>query len=125
MCPCTTCQAAAAGPGRPVPNGARRRLLAPGFIDVQVNGGGDVLFNDEPSPAAIARIVAAHRRYGTTGLIPTLGSDTAENMRAALQAVQNLPEGCGVLGIHFEGPFLSPQKPGAHDLAMIRPPTSD
>ncbi|MBV8696566.1 MAG: N-acetylglucosamine-6-phosphate deacetylase, partial [Bradyrhizobium sp.] len=58
-------------------------LLAPGFIDVQVNGGGDVLFNDAPSPEGIATIVAAHRRFGTTALLPTLISDTAEKMRAA------------------------------------------
>jgi N-acetylglucosamine-6-phosphate deacetylase len=58
--------------------------LAPGFIDVQVNGGGDVLFNDEPTPDAIAAIAAAHRRFGTTALLPTLISDTPDKMRAAL-----------------------------------------
>src|SRR5436190_12428807 len=105
-----------------VPSGC---WLAPGFIDVQVNGGDNVLFNDEPSPAAIVRIVAAHRRYGTTGLMPTLVSDTAEKMCTALQAAQSLPDGSGVLGIHFEGPFLSPEKPGAHNPAMIRHPTAD
>ena len=97
--------------------------LAPGFIDVQVNGGGDVLFNDEPTPAGIARIVAAHRRYGTTALMPTLLSDTPEKMRTALQAVRELP--AGVLGIHFEGPFLSPEKPGVHHPELLRGPTSD
>lgn len=99
--------------------------LAPGFIDVQVNGGGDVLFNDEPTSAGIARIVAAHRRHGTTALMPTLVSDTPAKMQAALKAVQDLPAGSGVLGIHFEGPFLSPEKPGVHDTAMLRCPTSD
>ena len=97
--------------------------LAPGFIDVQVNGGGDVLFNDEPTSAGLARIVAAHRRHGTTALMPTLLSDTPAKMRAALQVVQEPP--AGVLGIHFEGPFLSPEKPGVHDAAMLRCPTSD
>ena len=99
--------------------------LAPGFIDVQVNGGGDVLFNDAPNPAGIARIVAAHRRYGTTGLLPTLISDTPGKMHAALDAVQNFGSGAGVLGIHFEGPFLSPGKPGIHNPAMLRPPAAD
>src|SRR5215472_7604779 len=99
--------------------------LAPGFIDVQVNGGGDVLFNDDPTPAGICRIVAAHRRYGTTALLPTLISDTPEKMRQAWRAVQSLPARSGVLGIHFEGPFLSPEKPGVHDPAMIRAPTVD
>jgi N-acetylglucosamine-6-phosphate deacetylase len=97
--------------------------LAPGFIDVQVNGGGDVLFNDEPTSAGVARIVAAHRRYGTTALMPTLLSDTPEKMRTALQAVREQP--AGVLGIHFEGPFLSPEKPGVHHAALLRCPTSD
>src|SRR5262245_30474325 len=55
--------------------------LAPGFIDLQVNGGGDVLFNDAPTAATIARMVAAHRRFGTTSLLPTLISDTPEQMR--------------------------------------------
>ena len=64
---------------RDLPEGA---WLAPGFIDVQVNGGGDVLFNDTPTPAGIAAIVAAHRHFGTTGLMPTLISDSAAKMKA-------------------------------------------
>jgi N-acetylglucosamine-6-phosphate deacetylase len=108
----------------PVHTLPRRVWLAPGFIDVQVNGGGDVLFNDDPTPAGIARIVAAHRHYGTTALLPTLVSDTPEKMRAALEAVQSVPAGSGVLGVHFEGPFLCPEKPGVHDRGMIRRPTS-
>ena len=98
--------------------------LAPGFIDVQVNGGGDVLFNDAPDPAGLARIVAAHRRYGTTSLLPTLISDTPQQMRAALDAVRGFPQRTGVIGIHFEGPFLSPSKPGVHDPRMLRRPAA-
>jgi N-acetylglucosamine-6-phosphate deacetylase len=98
--------------------------LAPGFIDIQVNGGGDILFNDEPSPAAIATIVAAHRRFGTTALLPTLISDTIEKMATALAAVQRAAsDNPSVLGIHWEGPFLSPEKPGVHDAQMFRLPT--
>ena len=100
--------------------------LTPGFIDVQVNGGGDVLFNDTPTPEGIATIVAAHRRFGTTALLPTLISDTTEKMRSASAAVEiamdRLP---GVLGIHFEGPFLSCERAGVHDPAMLRAPTAD
>jgi N-acetylglucosamine-6-phosphate deacetylase len=97
--------------------------LAPGFIDVQVNGGGDVLFNNEPTPDGIAAIV--HRRFGTTALVPTLISDTPAKMRAGLDAVRRSdPGNPSVLGIHYEGPFLSPDKPGVHDLAMIRLPNS-
>jgi N-acetylglucosamine-6-phosphate deacetylase len=97
--------------------------LAPGFIDVQVNGGGDVLFNDTPTAASVNAIAAAHRRYGTTGLLPTLISDTYDKMRVAMTAAQNAAaDNPSVLGIHFEGPFLSPEKPGVHDLAMFREP---
>lgn len=100
--------------------------LAPGFIDIQVNGGGDVLFNDEPTPDAVRTIVAAHRKFGTTSLLPTLISDRPEKMAAARDAVERLvgveP---GVLGIHFEGPFLSPDKPGVHDPRALRKPTAD
>src|SRR6266404_3155393 len=88
---------------RDLPDGA---WLAPGFIDVQVNGGGDVLFNDTPTVEGVAAIVAAHRRFGTTALLPTLISDTADKMRAAGAAAEaaaaSMP---GILGIHFEGPF--------------------
>jgi len=106
-------------PVRAMPEGV---WLAPGFIDVQVNGGGDVLFNDQPDQAGITRIVAAHRRYGTTSLLPTLISDTPEQMRTAWKAVQNFPRHAGVAGIHFEGPFLSPSKPGVHPIGMLRKP---
>ncbi len=100
-----------------------RAWLAPGFIDVQVNGGGDVLFNDSPTQEGILAIAAAHRRFGTTGLLPTLISDTPEKMRRASEAVAAAMHACpGVLGIHFEGPFLSPERPGAHDKAMFRMP---
>jgi N-acetylglucosamine-6-phosphate deacetylase len=107
-------------PTRALPDSA---WLAPGFIDVQVNGGGDVLFNDNPTPEGIAAIVAGHRKFGTTALLPTLITDTPAKMRAALDAVRRAaPVNPGVLGIHFEGPFLSPGKPGVHDPAMIRRP---
>ncbi|MBV9428806.1 MAG: N-acetylglucosamine-6-phosphate deacetylase [Bradyrhizobiaceae bacterium] len=103
-----------------LPSGA---WLAPGFIDVQVNGGGDVLFNDEPTSAGIAAIAAAHRRFGTTGLLPTLISDTPEKMRAARDAVATaMRTNPSILGIHFEGPFLSADRPGAHDPGMLRRP---
>jgi N-acetylglucosamine-6-phosphate deacetylase len=100
--------------------------LAPGFIDIQVNGGGDVLFNDEPTPRAIRAIVAAHRKFGTTSLLPTFISDRPEKMAAALRAAESLVgTEPGILGIHLEGPFLSPQKPGVHDPQMLRKPTAD
>ncbi|NUR23103.1 N-acetylglucosamine-6-phosphate deacetylase [Frateuria sp.] len=102
-------------------------LLLPGFIDVQVNGGGGLLFNDAPTVDTLRGIAAAHRRYGTTGLLPTLITDTAAKMRAALDAVdaaiaQGVP---GILGIHIEGPFLSPARKGIHDASLFRTPDAD
>jgi N-acetylglucosamine-6-phosphate deacetylase len=100
--------------------------LAPGFIDVQVNGGGDVLFNEEPTAAGVAAIAAAHRRFGTTGLLPTLITDHPERMRAGIAAVREaMRTNPGVLGIHLEGPFISPERPGVHDPAAIRLPTEE
>jgi N-acetylglucosamine-6-phosphate deacetylase len=99
--------------------------LAPGFIDLQVNGGGDTLFNDEPTPAGIDAIATAHRRFGTTGLLPTLISDTREKMLAAREAVDDaMKSNPSVLGIHFEGPFLSVDRPGVHDPRMLRRPNA-
>lgn len=98
--------------------------LAPGFIDTQVNGGGGVLFNDEPTREGVAAIVAAHRKFGTTSLLPTLISDTPEKTAQAIAAVAavygQIP---GVLGIHLEGPFLSREKPGVHNPRVLRRPT--
>ena len=97
--------------------------LAPGFIDVQVNGGGDVLFNDDPTPEGVARIVAAHRKFGATSILPTLITDTDETMAAARRAIElMLDREPGVLGLHLEGPFLSPKKPGVHRRDLIRRP---
>ena len=89
--------------------------LAPGFIDAQVNGGGDVLFTAEATTSTLLRMAAAHRTFGTTSMLPTVISTTRDTMVAALEAVRITPNESGILGIHFEGPFLSPQRPGVHD----------
>ena len=104
----------------------RGLTLAPGFIDCQVNGGGGALFNGTPTVDGIRRIARAHRKFGTTGLLPTLISDDAATMRAAIAATraairQRVP---GVLGIHLEGPFLASQRRGIHDAAKFRAPTA-
>ena len=97
--------------------------LAPGFIDLQVNGGGDVLFNNSPTPEAIRAIAAAHRKFGTTALLPTFITDTSEKMTAAFAAAESLSESePGILGIHLEGPFLSSEKAGVHDASLMRQP---
>ena len=98
------------------------QLLLPGFIDVQVNGGGGVLFNDDPSPESIRAIGAAHRRFGTTGFMPTLISDDLQTIGRAIDAVQCALDGGmpGVLGIHIEGPFLNSARRGVHDSRHLR-----
>jgi N-acetylglucosamine-6-phosphate deacetylase len=98
------------------------QILLPGFIDVQVNGGGGVLFNDDPSPESIRAIGAAHRKFGTTGFLPTLISDDLDTIGQAIAAVQSsldarLP---GAIGIHIEGPFLNWARRGVHDPKHLR-----
>ena len=100
--------------------------LAPGFVDLQVNGGGDVLFNDTPTQASITAIAAAHRKFGTTGFLPTFISDTPDKTSDAIAAVAMLVDrDPSVLGLHLEGPFLSPEKPGVHDPRALRAPTAE
>jgi len=96
--------------------------LLPGFIDTQVNGGGGVLFNDAPTVESIRAIGRAHRRFGTTGFLPTLISDDLHVIESALGAVRDAIRARvpGVLGIHIEGPFLNPERKGAHDPAKLR-----
>jgi N-acetylglucosamine-6-phosphate deacetylase len=98
------------------------QLLLPGFIDVQVNGGGGVLFNDACTLAELDSLARAHRAYGTTGLMPTLISDDLEVIATALElTAQAIAAGVpGILGIHVEGPFLSPQRRGVHDASKFR-----
>jgi len=96
--------------------------LVPGFIDIQVNGGGGVLFNDAPTVATIETMGAAHRKFGTTTFFPTLISGELDEMERAIAAVdaaikQGVP---GVAGIHLEGPFLNAEKKGIHDARKFR-----
>ncbi len=100
----------------------RGQTLLPGFIDVQVNGGGGVLFNDNPSVASIREIGRAHRRFGTTGFLPTLISDDLEVVSRAVNATRDAIEAGvpGVLGIHIEGPFLNAERKGVHDASKLR-----
>jgi N-acetylglucosamine-6-phosphate deacetylase len=113
---------------REIPADAQRvdadgAFVVPGFIDLQVNGGGGAMFNDQPTPEGIERIIRAHAKFGTTKLLPTLITDnreiTAEARRAGREAVaRKMP---GFLGIHLEGPHLSVMRKGAHDPQLIRP----
>jgi len=98
------------------------RMLAPGLIDIQVNGGGGVMFNEAPTLETLRTIAAAHRGLGTTGFLPTLISSDIETMQAALAAVRQAVAGAvpGVLGIHLEGPFLNPDRRGIHNADRFR-----
>ena len=98
------------------------RLLAPGFMDLQVNGGGGALFSNEPTVSTLRKMSAAHRRYGTVAFFPTVISTDDATMCSAVDAVRSaigerVP---GVMGIHFEGPHLSTAKAGVHNARHFR-----
>jgi len=108
-----------ASPGEIPPDWTQSRVPAgvfvtAGFIDLQVNGGGGVLLNDRPTPDGMHAIARAHRRYGTTACLPTWITDTREQMRSVIAAARSAAGCNGVLGLHLEGPFISPQRPGVH-----------
>jgi N-acetylglucosamine-6-phosphate deacetylase len=97
-------------------------ILAPGFIDIQVNGGGGVLLNDDPTPAGIGRIAEAHLRAGTTGCLPTLITDRTEVMERLAEIAPQATRIPGVLGFHLEGPALNKLRKGIHLENAIRVP---
>lgn len=101
--------------------------LAPGYVDLQVNGGGGVMLNDAPSVATLKTMASAHARLGATSILPTLITDTPAQVRAAVAAVeaaiaQGVP---GIAGLHLEGPHLSFDRRGAHDATLIRPMSAE
>ena len=112
----------------PPPDAPIRRLtgtLTPGFLDLQVNGGGDALLNNDQSPEALHRMAAAHRRFGTVGILPTVITDAPEVLARAVDAIlaaQAEPEpDRSLLGLHIEGPHLSIPRRGTHAPEYIRP----
>ncbi|MCG5480790.1 N-acetylglucosamine-6-phosphate deacetylase [Sinorhizobium alkalisoli] len=106
---------------------AKGQLLVPGFIDLQVNGGGGALLNEQPTLEGIQRICQAHAAFGTTAMLPTLITDTRAVTRAAIAAgvAAKAADITGFLGLHLEGPHLSVARKGAHDPSLIRPMDAD
>ena len=98
-------------PRRTLPRGT---ILAPGFVDLQVNGGGGVLLNDAPTADVMAAIARAHRRFGTTGCLPTFITDDIARTKAAIAAAKQAAGTDTIIGLHLEGPFLSPKRAGIH-----------
>ena len=101
--------------------------LAPGLIDLQVNGGGDLMFNNQPGEETLVAMLDAHRATGTTAMMPTLISDTRAIQEQAVSAVRAARAGghAGILGIHLEGPHFEVARRGAHRAQMIRPPRDE
>ena len=106
----------------------RGGIIAPGFVDLQVNGAAGVLFTDEPTEDALDAMAAALPRFGCTSFLPTLLSCPEEVTHRALAAAARVcarpPSGARVLGVHMEGPFLHPDRAGAHDRRHLRPPST-
>lgn len=114
--------------GRPPKGAPTRRIkgtLTPGFLDLQVNGGGDALLNNDQSPQALHTMAAAHRRFGTVGILPTVITDAPEVLTRAVEATlaaHNEPQpDRSLLGLHIEGPHLSVPRRGTHAPEYIRP----
>ena len=102
-------------------------VLLPGFIDIQVNGGGGALFNEAPTVETLRTMARAHRRFGTTAMLPTVITDAPAVVRDAIAAVREaIAAGVpGIVGIHVEGPHINPERRGTHDGARIRPLDAD
>lgn len=102
-------------------------VLSPGFVDLQVNGGGGILFNDDQSVTTLKVMADAHARLGATSILPTLITDTPDHTRRAIDAVERaIADGVdGILGLHLEGPHLSVARKGAHDPSLIRAMNAD
>jgi N-acetylglucosamine-6-phosphate deacetylase len=116
---------------RQVPDDAEKisckgQILAPGLIDAQVNGGGNILLNNTPTLEACLSVAKAHRAYGTTSLLLTCISDSLGITKLfAVAARRARLSDAGILGMHFEGPHLSMERRGVHSPAALRQMADD
>jgi len=100
-------------------------IISPGLVDLQVNGGGGVLLNETPTKEAIWDIAKAHRKYGTTGILPTVITDSVSVLSRAVDAVMEAVGQNGILGMHIEGPHISVERRGTHKAEFVRPLDED
>lgn len=102
-------------------------IITPGFVDLQVNGGGGVLINQTPTPEGMATVAAAHRRLGTVAILPTVITDAPEVLDRAASAMLAMfgdparRAAAGIVGLHVEGPHISVPRRGTHAARFIRP----
>jgi N-acetylglucosamine-6-phosphate deacetylase len=108
-------------PRRPFDEGKHLHLLMPACTDLQVNGGGGVMLNSDPSPEGLRQIAAGHRKQGTAWILPTVITDTPEIMQSTVDAVLSVYPNHGILGLHIEGPHIAPERRGTHAECFIRP----
>ena len=96
--------------------------IAPGFIDLQVNGGGGCLFNDNPTEECLSKIYEAHRQFGTTNFLPTIITTSTQKILQSIESVKSCMKEnkYGILGLHIEGPYINESKAGVHDKKYIR-----
>ncbi len=104
------------------PQSARKiaGCLTPGFVDLQVNGGGGVMLNTTPTRAGMADIAAAHRHFGTVAVMPTLITDAPDVLDCAAEAAITAKGDVGIVGLHIEGPHISVARRGTHNSESIR-----
>ncbi|WP_109315582.1 N-acetylglucosamine-6-phosphate deacetylase [Pseudovibrio ascidiaceicola] len=96
-------------------------LITPGFFDIQINGGGGVLYNTSPTQEGLAAIADAHRQFGTTALLPTVITDAPNVLEEAVEAMKDAYGTHGIKGIHIEGPHISVERKGTHEASWVRP----
>lgn len=106
---------------------AEGHVVCPGFVDLQVNGGGGIFLTEDGTYEGVCTMAKTHARFGTTSMLPTIITAEAEKISNALitvsQAIEKGTNGATVLGSHLEGPFINEKKKGAHDARSIRSPS--